>query len=719
VNYIHHHERNTHGKHGNLLLHKIGVTGSQLYPKETLLLAAGSYNYEKLQFEFGSEWQGVVKKIVFYPFRKKPVQVIDIGDNDNIIDVPPEVSLTAGQARYVVEGWSNDARIITVEGTLIVPDTKDVGDHEYAPSTPIYQQLLNIINEFIERAENGDFDGDKGDAGVGVPVGGLAGQFLKKATATDYATVWSYITALSLLLDSNNNTYALGNENDGGYFISNGSRYECGFALNGGNGASTAGNPAPTIPQIYMDTWSADGTFNAANNTWIHNGVKSRMLVQFFADGMKYSTDGVTWTPYSSKTYTDTMDAVTLTAAKAYADGIAVGGGGSALYSAFCDSAATAQIKAVSLPGFNPLLPGQTILITLNNGNTYVTGDGHITLAVDGGDSVIYSYDIPKILVYAGYMLVLQCTAPFVPAGADPAVYGECVVLNDYSGEAGYVGLISSAQRNKVITIPGYDMAKIRRGQVFAFMCAVDFDPYDGGTNQMQWTIQINGYNRLPVFKQRTSTGINSGLLQYLDIKAGSVYYFRYVKGTSYNNSALGNYNPTLYNLGTATSAPLTEYLMLENPVLGNDYIAQYDGIGVTFSARDEFVSADDNDYSGNWNYSAAVFNIDYFNCTGRFGTAPTNYPNQRGAQSIDVGRGETYVCTHLTHNYVPTWTKLPSKSNRPLKLDHVPTADDIAAYMQEGDTAYYVHQVSSVYVYDVYALLDVGSGLTWIKQNT
>jgi hypothetical protein len=101
--------------------------------------------------------------------------------------------------------------------------------------------------------------------------------------------------ALKTLTDSENNVYEVFNESDGGGIVANGSQYECGICINGGNGA--AGN----YPQIYFDSWSLPGTYNTTAKTWTHNGTKSRMLIQAFPDGLKGSVDGANWSASALK----------------------------------------------------------------------------------------------------------------------------------------------------------------------------------------------------------------------------------------------------------------------------------------------------------------------------------------------------------------------------------------------------------------------------------
>jgi hypothetical protein len=205
------------------------------------------------------------------------------------------------------------------------PDRLDPESPNYAPYCLVAGQLQMYIDGAWTdgtAAIKGDTgatgaDGQNGADGANGADGFSPTVTVKTNTATTYILTVTYKdengdtqtydtpnllgadVILKKLVDANNNTYELGNEADGGYMISNGSQYECGWCINGGNGAGTLdanGNP-PTFPQVYMDTWSAAGTWNSTTQTWTHNGTKSRMLVQLFSDGLKQSTDGTNWTP--------------------------------------------------------------------------------------------------------------------------------------------------------------------------------------------------------------------------------------------------------------------------------------------------------------------------------------------------------------------------------------------------------------------------------------
>jgi hypothetical protein len=205
--------------------------------------------------------------------------------NDTIIDS------ATGKPIKAIREWYADT-LIHLQTTSV---SSQPGSTGYVVSEDVWYKL-EPDGETWSLSSNFRKPGGGGGTPGGIPEAPNNGNgYIRKALS------WLANNALNALTDADNNVYELGNEGDGGYMLGIGSQFECGFCINGGNGA--AGN----YPQIYFDSWSLPGAYNATNKTWTHNGVKSRMLVQLFADGLKFSTDGATWAPYitSQPAYTN------------------------------------------------------------------------------------------------------------------------------------------------------------------------------------------------------------------------------------------------------------------------------------------------------------------------------------------------------------------------------------------------------------------------------
>lgn len=150
----------------------IHVNRDKLTPDKIRAGTKGSYRIESLHFIFSGEWEGLSCKVVFYPVRGKPVEVIYFG---NDIDIPPEVMAHSGVAKYVVSGYNLldgviNKKIISLTGFIEVDATLGDSGGNSLPMTPgSYEQLRedmkSDIGEAIQEAiAEGDFRGPPGES---------------------------------------------------------------------------------------------------------------------------------------------------------------------------------------------------------------------------------------------------------------------------------------------------------------------------------------------------------------------------------------------------------------------------------------------------------------------------------------------------------------------------------------------------------------------------
>lgn len=141
-----------------------------ILPPRFIAGTKGSYGFEKLDISFSEEWNGLAKKVVFYPADSEPVSVIYA---DEPIDIPAEVMRSQGRTRYAVFGYLGNKTLVSVSGTIDVIGTLDDADNQtYLPTESemtqvmeYMQKAVDISNELREDAEQGRFDGEKGDKG--------------------------------------------------------------------------------------------------------------------------------------------------------------------------------------------------------------------------------------------------------------------------------------------------------------------------------------------------------------------------------------------------------------------------------------------------------------------------------------------------------------------------------------------------------------------------
>lgn len=151
-----------------------------------------------VQFYFSPDWDALQKIAVF----RAGDTAVDVALTGDTTTVPADVLTTAGLPLMIgVYGAAAD-------GTVVIPTVwaktatikagtapSGVDPSEPTPSwvaqvQQIAEDAYNMANDVKEAAENGEFDGEPGENGVGVPAGGLPGMVLLKKSLTDYDTEW-------------------------------------------------------------------------------------------------------------------------------------------------------------------------------------------------------------------------------------------------------------------------------------------------------------------------------------------------------------------------------------------------------------------------------------------------------------------------------------------------------------------------------------------------
>lgn len=145
----------------------IKANNYSLSPRRVVAGTRGSYGIETLDFAFSPEWNGLTKRVTFYPVDSSPVSVLYEGEP---IKIPAEVMATAGVAQFTLSGLRDGAALISVTGQLDVFDTNDpVNDPALQPTPSELEQVIALMTEAVETAQsvrddadNGVFDGRDG-----------------------------------------------------------------------------------------------------------------------------------------------------------------------------------------------------------------------------------------------------------------------------------------------------------------------------------------------------------------------------------------------------------------------------------------------------------------------------------------------------------------------------------------------------------------------------
>ena len=150
---------------------EIFVDEFALTPKRFIAGTKGSYGFCTMHFRFGPEWDGLAKKVTFYPLDgSDPVYLLVTGDR---VEIPQEIMRCAGVNRYVVSGCKNEDVLISITGEIDVLDALSPdGNLAEEPTPSQMEQVMTMMQRAVEVAQSvrddadrGVFKGEKGDTG--------------------------------------------------------------------------------------------------------------------------------------------------------------------------------------------------------------------------------------------------------------------------------------------------------------------------------------------------------------------------------------------------------------------------------------------------------------------------------------------------------------------------------------------------------------------------
>lgn len=195
---------------------KIKIDNYSMQPSRFIAGTKGSYGFDFIDIEFGEDWEGLSKKIVFSPPEGDPVSVVWAGDP---VPIPAEVMAVRGKTGFAVVGYENEKTKITVTGELDVLNTLDPDGIETVPPTEnevaqimkYMEQAVSAAESVREDADNGVFNGNgwlmgtalsgKGhDIAADIPISGVGDFYFNTDTYETYHCtakgLWSYMGTL-------------------------------------------------------------------------------------------------------------------------------------------------------------------------------------------------------------------------------------------------------------------------------------------------------------------------------------------------------------------------------------------------------------------------------------------------------------------------------------------------------------------------------------------
>ncbi len=141
-----------------------------LTPKRFIAGTKGSYGFCTMKFKFGPEWDGLAKKVTFYPVDGSPVYLLVSEDR---VEIPQEVMSCAGVSRYVVSGCRNEDVLISITGEVdVLNSLSPDGSAAEEPTPSQMEQVMTMMQTAVDTAQSvrndadsGVFKGEKGDSG--------------------------------------------------------------------------------------------------------------------------------------------------------------------------------------------------------------------------------------------------------------------------------------------------------------------------------------------------------------------------------------------------------------------------------------------------------------------------------------------------------------------------------------------------------------------------
>ena len=143
---------------------KIKIDNYSMQPSRFIAGTKGSYGFDFIDIEFGEDWEGLAKKIVFSPPEGEPVSVVWAGEP---VPIPAEVMAVRGKTAFAVVGYENEKTKITVTGELDVLNTLEPdGIGTVPPTENEVAQIMTYMEKAVSAAEavrqdaaNGVFNG--------------------------------------------------------------------------------------------------------------------------------------------------------------------------------------------------------------------------------------------------------------------------------------------------------------------------------------------------------------------------------------------------------------------------------------------------------------------------------------------------------------------------------------------------------------------------------
>ena len=146
---------------------QISANYYSIMPPRFIAGTKGSYGVEKLEIKFSEEWEGLIKKVVFYPPEGEAVSVIYESEP---IDIPLEVMSVRGRTKYAIIGYKGEKKLVSVAAELDVLATlEDTESMSKEPTPDEMTQVFEYMRTAVDVANSvkRELENIKGGLGVG------------------------------------------------------------------------------------------------------------------------------------------------------------------------------------------------------------------------------------------------------------------------------------------------------------------------------------------------------------------------------------------------------------------------------------------------------------------------------------------------------------------------------------------------------------------------
>ena len=126
----------------------IKVDSIWLEPTWAVAGTRGSYGSCTLKVDFSPEWDGMRKRVTFFPADGSDAVEVWVEDGEAVI--PDEVMEHAGTAEFVIDGEVDGRRLVTQKGELRIIDTARPGG-----KNPLLLELKEELEKLKARLADG------------------------------------------------------------------------------------------------------------------------------------------------------------------------------------------------------------------------------------------------------------------------------------------------------------------------------------------------------------------------------------------------------------------------------------------------------------------------------------------------------------------------------------------------------------------------------------